>query len=116
MRRSVPPGGEGETFSRCLIRCGAGYDRVMKPAFVGLLIGGATVLISVGVAWIVAAAREAREATSRRLLGAQPRNVKEGSACSNMRVVWRRSLTGANGPALPADRGVCVRSGGVHQT
>jgi hypothetical protein len=33
------------------------------------------------LAWIVTAAREAREATSRRLLGAQPRNVKEGSAC-----------------------------------
>jgi hypothetical protein len=53
----------------------------MKPVFVVLLIGGATVLIGVGVAWIVAAAREAREATSRRLLGTQPRNVKEGSAC-----------------------------------
>lgn len=52
----------------------------MKPAFVLLMIGGAIVLISVGMAWIVAAAREAREATSRRLLGTQPRNVKEGSA------------------------------------
>lgn len=81
LRPSVPSGGEGETSSRCLIRCGAGYDRVMKPAFVGLMIGGATALIGVGVAWIVAAARDAREATSRRLLGAQPRNVKEGPAC-----------------------------------
>lgn len=49
----------------------------MKPAFVGLMISGAIVLLGVGMAWIVAAAREAREATSRRLLGTQPRNVKE---------------------------------------
>ena len=52
----------------------------MKAAFVTLMIGGAIVLIGVGAAWIVAAAREAREATSRRLLGIQPRNVKDGSA------------------------------------
>jgi hypothetical protein len=49
----------------------------MKPAFVSLMISGAIVLLGVGMAWIVAAAREAREATSRRLLGTQPRNVEE---------------------------------------
>jgi hypothetical protein len=51
----------------------------MKPAFVGLMIGGGTILISVGVTSIVAAAREARGATTRRLLGT-PRNDQEGSA------------------------------------
>jgi hypothetical protein len=52
----------------------------MKSALVDLMIGGVIVLISVGAAWIVAAARETREATSRRLLGTQPSNVEEGSA------------------------------------
>ena len=88
----------------------AGMTLVMMSAFMGLMLGGGTVLIIVGMAWIITAGREAREATSRGVLGTQPRNVKEAMEARTCElcgagVSWER--TDPRCPLIEAY--VCVR-------